>query len=311
MNVLDRVRKLLARAADSGSSETEVKVAAAEAQRLMQEHKLSEADVTEAVSDGSGIVDLPAGSEGFMASWKFALVTSVARAFFCEAVGLRIGPRRKVRIVGRREDAEVVLSVMSFLTKEIERLAEEFSRLPDELFLIEEVMEGTDKRRRMEAYRSGLASGVASTLKAQAEEFRRRGAREAALVLRSAEAVREHLLGKFGESREGARVAEEIRRMSSFELGVERGRRIKLDGVERAASQGPPVSIAPPIKPPCPCGDEGRPGHPLLGWCDSGPVVTPTWPQCDGTGVKRTKTGYFVTDCPGCPKCNPSPTREP
>src|SRR4051812_37292447 len=121
--IANRVRKLLELSRSPNLNEA---AAAAEAaQKLMQEHKLSEGDVNKSTSDGSEITSVPVGSSGYMASWKFALASDVARSFFCEAVGLRAGRRRKVRIVGRDDDARAAASTLAFLTREIERLADE------------------------------------------------------------------------------------------------------------------------------------------------------------------------------------------
>lgn len=85
--VADRIRKLLNLA--TSSNVNEAAVAAEQAQKLMQEHKLSMLDV--ASEGGPGITELPIGSDGFMASWKFALVTVVARSFFLRSRGPSAG----------------------------------------------------------------------------------------------------------------------------------------------------------------------------------------------------------------------------
>lgn len=226
--VVDRIRKLLAVASEGGgASRAEMETAAKLAQELMQEHKLSELDVGEATADGSAIVDLPAGKEGFMATWRFALVTAVARAFFCEAIGLRVGRSRKVRIVGRRDDAEVVLEVTAFLVKEIERIVNDFSERDEELFVLDEIIEGGTRVEQKKAYRAGLAFGVSSTLEDQAKKWRQASEKALAIYRRGREEIASYREGKFGEARKF--VADDPgARLSAFEDGYVRGREIKI-----------------------------------------------------------------------------------
>ena len=84
--ILDRVKKLLA--LSTSSNVNEAANAAAAAQRLMLEHRLTEADVSD-TQEGQ-MFELSMGAVGFASRWKFVLVTAVARAFFCEAVGLSL-----------------------------------------------------------------------------------------------------------------------------------------------------------------------------------------------------------------------------
>jgi hypothetical protein len=235
--IIDRIRKLLAVASNSGASPQEVETAAKLAHEMMLEHKLSELDVGEAATtDGSAIVDLPAGKEGFMATWRFALVTNVARAFFCEAIGLRVGRSRKVRIIGRRDDAQVVLEVTAFLVKEIERLTEDYARLPEEIFLIETISEGTSAADRKKAYRAGLAFGVSSTLEEQASRWRASSERALVAYRKSREEISQYHENKFGQPRKVEADASTEVRLTAFEHGYERGRQIEI----ASAKEGKP-----------------------------------------------------------------------
>lgn len=226
-DVVERVRKLLAIKAGSGASPQEVETAAKLAQELIQEHRLTEADVTSTSDDGSVLVDIPAGKKGFMATWRFALVTSVARAFFCEAIGLRSGKSRKVRIVGRRDDAEVVLAVTAFLTDEIERLTSEYASQPDELFLLDELVEGSTPAERKRAYRSGLAFGVSTTLAEQAKKWREASEKALAVYRQGRSEIRGYMSSRFGESKVKT-VADPAARLTAFDEGVARGLEIKV-----------------------------------------------------------------------------------
>jgi hypothetical protein len=188
--IADRVRKLLALA--NSSNPNEAAVAAAQAQKLLQEHHLTEADVTADVGD-LGVISVGIGSEGFSAAWRFVLVCNVARAFFCEAIGLHVGKRRKVRIFGRKEDIEVAIEVFKYLAREIERLvdaeissgADILSSLSSDRLFDEEVDvsggEASDVRSYKDNFRRGAVAGVSAKLKIGREMFAKQS--EQALVL--------------------------------------------------------------------------------------------------------------------------------
>lgn len=193
--IADRIRKLLALA--NSSNVNEAASAAAEAARLMNEHKLTATDV--AADDGSKITELPLGAEGFMASWKFALVTGVARAFFCEAIALRAGARRKIRIVGKKDDAEVAVGVFNYVVKEIDRLADEDVETRD----AHEIMrEGNlDVRTYKENFRKGAAEGVATRLKEETDRFKNSGGKALVIVTQSKDELRDYLRNRYGASK--------------------------------------------------------------------------------------------------------------
>ncbi len=206
--VSERIRKLLSLATSDNANEAAS--AAAKAQALMQEHKLTQADVELADSDETAITEIAMGAEGFMADWKFALVSHVARAFFCEAIGLRVKRRRKVRIVGRREDAQTAVTVFTYLVKEIERLAEKVTEVKNVYNMEEEGWDGVlsdvmdmmfggtvDLREYREQWRQGAAHGAADKLKTQMARFAAQGDRALMVVSRSREAIESHLSTKY------------------------------------------------------------------------------------------------------------------
>jgi Protein of unknown function (DUF2786) len=217
--ISDRIRKLLA-LAGSTTSPNEATTAATAAQQLMQEYKLTEVDVSNATSDKSLITELKMGAEGFKASWKFALISKVAQAFFCEALGLRVGSRREVRLIGKKNDIEVALEVYGYLLKEIERLAsranppkisvadlireELWSDLSEGVRLSWETLprENTDDvRSYREKFRMGAAMGAAAKLRAANEKFSKSNEKALAIVNSSKRLIKEHLCDKYGASR--------------------------------------------------------------------------------------------------------------
>jgi hypothetical protein len=117
--ILARVRKMLALA--TSSNEHEAVAAREAADSLKREHGLTDAEIS--APDEQEIHEMPMGAAGFEAGWKFTLVTVVARSCHCEAVGLRVGERRKVRIVGKRPDVDRADRIFRHLLVAIDRLA--------------------------------------------------------------------------------------------------------------------------------------------------------------------------------------------
>jgi hypothetical protein len=160
---VDRIKKLLA--LSTSKNVHEAASAAAAAQRLMFEHKLSGEEIE--ASKDEGLHELPIGAKGFTSVWKFELVTIVARAFFCEALGLRSGKRRKVRIIGSKEDAEIAVKIFNYLCKEIDRLA----RRELGVLIVAALEEGKSLRRTVDSFRRGAVAAVSRAFHREQERF--------------------------------------------------------------------------------------------------------------------------------------------
>ena len=210
--ILDRVKKLLA--LSTSSNVNEAATAAAAAQRLMLEHRLTEADVSD-TQEGQ-MFELSMGAAGFASRWKFVLVTAVARSFFCEAIGLRVGKRRKVRIVGRREDTEIAAKVFRYLLSEINRLAKiEIEAIDWEagvLMLGGRVVWGIehDLVSYLESFRRGAVAAVVSKLRSGEAAFVASDSRALVIVRRDHEKVRAYVGARFTDTKklESEEVAE-------------------------------------------------------------------------------------------------------
>jgi|GEM_PF-2052841 hypothetical protein len=156
--LLERIRKLLALTASPNANEAAV--ARSKARKLMEEHGIAEQEVLDSEMSGK-IFELSMGAEGFASRWKFVLVALVARACGCEAMGLRRGKLRKVKMVGMKIDVEEASKLFTYLLGEIESLVKiECSDPPDEV--LEEVALGI--RRSLRAYLDSFRRGAVSAL---------------------------------------------------------------------------------------------------------------------------------------------------
>ena len=161
--VLERIRKLLALSASPNKHEAAT--ALSHARRLMKKHGLSDADVTDASQDGT-MFELSMGASGFSARWKFVLVAAVSQAFFCDVVGLRVGKRRKVRIVGLKEDTDIAAQIFQYLLDEIERLVRVERRNPPNELLIDVILDvNRDLRSYLDSFRRGAVSATIEKLR--------------------------------------------------------------------------------------------------------------------------------------------------
>jgi Protein of unknown function (DUF2786) len=159
--LLERIRKLLALTASPNANEAAV--ATSKARKLMAEHGFTEQEVLDSEQAGK-VFELSMGAEGFASRWKFVLVALVARSQGCEAIGLRRGKLRKVRLVGIKSDVEQASRLFEHLLGEIERLVKiECASPPDEILF--EVARGT--RRSLRAYLDSFRRGVVTALAAR------------------------------------------------------------------------------------------------------------------------------------------------
>ena len=238
--ILDRVKKLLA--LSTSSNVNEAATAAAAAQRLMLEHKLTEADVSD--TQAGQMFELSMGAAGFATRWKFVLVTAVARSFFCEAIGLRVGRRRKVRIVGSREDVEIASQVFKYLFREINGLAQaEGVRVA-----WEEYRGFVGPHEYLDSFRRGAVVAVIEKLRQGEEDFVASDSRALVFVRRDREQVREYVASRFSNTKTPEREFSQIDDLA-FVRGYEQAQAIAIPGT--APSPGPP-SPAPgsPVRSP-------------------------------------------------------------
>jgi len=131
VKIVDRIRKLLALARSSNPHEAAN--AAARAAELMAAHQIAEASIEFDPADGDA-ADGAAGEAigervveefGRAVSWKAMLIGGLARAFACRAIQRRAGGTVSLVIIGRPSDIDAFRYMWSYLTAEIDRLAED------------------------------------------------------------------------------------------------------------------------------------------------------------------------------------------
>lgn len=127
--IITKVAHLL-KLAEGSSNPNEAAVAAAHAQRLMDEYRISEAEV----ADTEAQPDEPICQHGDpmftsassrMPTWLSYLANTVARANDCRIYRSYRRRKRVIMIVGRKSDVQVTHYLFAYCRRETERLAEQ------------------------------------------------------------------------------------------------------------------------------------------------------------------------------------------
>lgn len=167
--VLDKIRKLIAL---SGSSNVhEAAVAAAAAQRLMLEYRVSECDITVDSSEEDVVMDQEIYRDLHLKApprWHGVLLGGVAAVNFCKLIYDRertgyawdAQRRRIYRIIGTERDRTTVIYLYEMFRLEVERLCDSVSRL-----------HGYDRAERA-SFKLGAASAVSDKLRREYASFR-------------------------------------------------------------------------------------------------------------------------------------------
>jgi len=156
MNVIDKVKALRRLSENKSATPAEAASAAARVQELMLKHKLSEAQVRDA-REGVEWWPEPLWVGKKRSPWRSILATGVAHANGCRILhGVLPGTPRRLTIIGKQSDAEVVRYLYAYLEREIERHCK--------LFLEKTSDSRTGSRLRAASFRVGFAETVARRL---------------------------------------------------------------------------------------------------------------------------------------------------
>jgi hypothetical protein len=155
-STLDRVRKLLALA--SSPNVFEAAAAAAQAQALIERHRLEALLAAEAAEAAVEAVDpvtdgreAPLEAARKLRRWKSALAAGLAAANGCVAYTAALGREQALLIAGRAEDRAAVIELWSWLVRRIEWLSATHG--------------GGQPREWHEAFRIGAAEAVSERLR--------------------------------------------------------------------------------------------------------------------------------------------------
>jgi len=164
-SILNRIQKLLKMSTENGASENEAMLAADKAQKLLQEHNLSIADI----KDDSQAE--PMDSEDVEVDrdlWKGYIRNATAKLYFCSTYStMKLDTHYKrvkvITFVGRKSNRMVATEMCKYFINTVERLAdEEFKEVPGSRASI---------NKMAHAFKQGAASKLSSRLRRRYEEI--------------------------------------------------------------------------------------------------------------------------------------------
>jgi len=164
-SILNRIQKLLKMSTENGASENEAMLAADKAQKLLQEHNLSIADI----KDDSQAE--PMDSEDVEVDrdlWKGYIRNATAKLYFCTTyTTMKLDTHYKrvkvITFVGRKSNRMVATEMCKYFINTVDRLAaEEFKEVPGNRAAI---------NRMAHAFKQGAASKLSARLRERYEEI--------------------------------------------------------------------------------------------------------------------------------------------
>ena len=164
-SILNRIQKLLKMSTENGASENEAMLAADKAQKLLQEHNLSIADL----KDEDQVE--PMDSEDVEVDrdlWKGYIRNATAKLYFCKTyTTMKLDTHYKrvkvITFVGRKSNRMVATEMCKYFINTVNRLAdEEFREVPGSRASI---------NKMAHAFKQGAASKLSSRLRKRYEEI--------------------------------------------------------------------------------------------------------------------------------------------
>lgn len=116
-NIIERIKKLKAKADNSASTESEAEMFAAKVTALMEEHAILQSELGESPEHMK--------QEYIMKSvrvWKRDLMEVCAYTTFCQVVFFGYGNNNKIELVGRPLNIQACISMYEFIVKQIEHI---------------------------------------------------------------------------------------------------------------------------------------------------------------------------------------------
>lgn len=128
--LIERIRKLKAKAEDPATTEEEATLFATKVAQLLAQHNLDEAALEgEAPEDfvEDDIVNWKTGD-----TWTQLVATGVAKLYFCDTYLMiqKRSQRTRIIFVGKKHNVEIAKSMASYLINTIGRLATEYAHSP-------------------------------------------------------------------------------------------------------------------------------------------------------------------------------------
>lgn len=129
--ILEKIRKLNAKAQDNSVTEEEAALYAQKVAELLQRHNLTEAAL--AVEDrlNDPVTEDRMQNGKTNDPWAKSLASVVAELYFCDVYLRSLNGKTKICFVGKPHNIEIAMSMTDYLIKTIGRLASAYANSPD------------------------------------------------------------------------------------------------------------------------------------------------------------------------------------
>jgi hypothetical protein len=227
-NIIDRVKRLLA--LTSSSNQYEAANAAAIANRLIDEYRLSIADIQDNMNESDPMMEDPDAvySTGRIVPWKVRIIGILAQHYGCATYNSVTYPKGRkeshIKLVGRKSDIDIVRYMSGWLMLECQRLSDIEAKGKGKVFC--------------NSYCEGFVAGVSAQLAASRAEAEKVATSSAIVKINSRYNESLSYLRSQYKLKQAAGSKIQLDR-NAYDAGVKQGRNVHLG----ASLQGSKVKL--------------------------------------------------------------------
>lgn len=225
-SVIDKVQKLLA--LSKSSNVNEATAAAAAANKLIDQYRLSEADIATSDTEIDPLIE----DDGFIyetgriVPWKSSLVITLAKHYGCALFNSTHFPNgrqvSRYKLVGRTSDIQITKYMFNWLMMECQRLSEKEARGKGRVFAA--------------SYCQGFVAGVKQQLMKSREEAKQQASQASIIKIDAREQEAHELMNKLHKLRSNKSQSASQINPYAFDAGMNRGKSIHLGGAMNSSS---------------------------------------------------------------------------
>lgn len=225
-SVIEKVKKL--RALSNSSSANEAATAAALANKLIDQYRLSEADIAETEMDLDPMMedDQYIYETGRIIMWKSNLASLLAKHYGCAIYNAIIRPNgrqfSRYKLVGRASDIQITRYMFGWLVAECQRLSEKEAYGKGKVFVA--------------SYCQGFVAGVNQQLIKSREEAKQQASQNAIIKINAREQEAKDFMNKAHNLRANRSQSAAQINPNAFNAGLAQGKSIHLGGAIGSAS---------------------------------------------------------------------------
>jgi hypothetical protein len=218
-SIIDKVQKLLALSQSSNANEAAA--AAAAANKLIDQYRLSEADLSSSSLENDSLVEDNkfVYSTGRIVPWKSNLIITLASHYGCaifNSISFSPSGRREsnYKLIGKQSDIQITHYMFNWLSMECQRLSEKEAYGKGRVFV--------------SSYCQGFVAGIRHQLIKSREEAKQNATTSAIVKIDSREQEAKHLMNKLYNLKNYKASSASRIDPRAFDAGLDRGKSIHL-----------------------------------------------------------------------------------